>query len=84
MKKVTFGGWSFDYDTGFKYFNVFVDNEYVGFVEKSDDSFVFWELSDTGKNFVGGHIGQYLDGVNYDSLDELKEDLETQEGSKNA
>lgn len=42
MKKVTFGGLTYDYDTGFKYFDVFVDNEYCGFVEKSDNSFVFF------------------------------------------
>lgn len=78
MKKVTFGGLTFDHDTGFKYFNVFVDSEYVGFVESFDDSFVFWGLSNTGENFVGGHIGRYVDGVDYGSLDELKEDLETQ------
>lgn len=80
LKKVAFGGLTYDYDTGFKYYDVFVDNEYVGFAEKSDDSFVFfWELSDTGDNFVGGHIGRYVDGVGYDSLDELTDDLETQE-----
>ena len=74
--KVTFGGWTMDHDTRFKYFDVFVDNEYVGFAEKLYDSFVFWGLSDAGENFVGGHIGRYVDGVNYDSLDELEEDLE--------
>lgn len=80
LKKVAFGGLTYDYDTGFKYYDVFVDNEYVGFAEKSDDSFAFfWELSDTGDNFVGGHIGRYVDGVGYDSLDELTDDLETQE-----
>ena len=79
MKKVTFGSWDFDNDTGFNYFDAFVDNEYIGFVEKSDDSFVFWELSDNGENFVGGHVGRYVDGVDYDSLDELEDDLETQE-----
>lgn len=80
LKKVTFGGLTYDHDTGFKYYDVFVDNEYVGFVETFHDRFfVYWKLSDTGKNFVGGHIGRYIDGVNYDSLDELKDDLETQE-----
>lgn len=79
LNKVTFGGWTFDHASGFKYFDVFVDNEYVGFAEKVYDSFVFWRLSDTGENFVGGHIGRYLDGVNYDSLDELEDGLETQE-----
>lgn len=80
MKKVTFGSWDFDDDTGFNYFDVFVDNTYVGFVEKfDDDNFVFWGLSNTGDNFVGGHIGRYVDAVDYNSLDELKDDLETQE-----
>ena len=79
MKKVTFGGWDFDNATGFKYFDVFVDNEYVGFVEKFDNRFIFWGLSDNGENFVGGHIGRYVDAVDYDSLSELKEDLESQE-----
>lgn len=80
LKKVTFGGLNYDHDTGFNYFDVFVDNEYVGFVEKSGGSLVFfWGLSDTGDNFVGGHIGRYVDGVGYDSLDELTDDLETQE-----
>lgn len=79
FEKVTFGSVTFDHDTGFKYFDVFFDNHYVGFVEKFDDSFVFWGLSDTGDNLVGGHIGRYVDGVDYDSLDELKDDLETQE-----
>ena len=80
MKNVTFGGLSYDEDTGFKYFDVFVSDEYVGFAEKSDGSFVyFWGLSDTGDNFVGGHIGRYVDGVGYDSLDELEDYLETQE-----
>lgn len=79
LKKVTFGGWTFDHDAGFKYFDVFVDNKYAGFAEKLYDSLVFWGLSDTGENFVGGHIGRYVDGVNYDSLDELEDDLETQE-----
>lgn len=78
MKKATFGGLNFDHDAGFEYFDIFVDNEYVGFAEKFDDSFVFWRLSDTGENFVGGHIGKYVDGVGYDSLEELKDDLETQ------
>lgn len=79
MKKVTFGGLTFEHDAGFKYFDVFADNEYVGFVEKVYDNFVFWGLSDSGNNFVGGHIGRYVDAVNYYSLDELKDDLETQE-----
>ena len=79
MKKVTFGGLTFDHDASFKYFDVFVDNEYIGFVEKFDDSFVFWGLSDNGENFVGGHVGRYVDAVGYDSLDELTDDLETQE-----
>ena len=78
MKKVTFGGFTFDHDAGFKYFDVFVDNNYVGFAEEFHDSFVFWKLSDTGENFVGGHIGRYSDGVGYDSLDELEDYLETQ------
>ena len=78
MKKVTFGGLTFD-DASFEYLDIFVNDEYVGFVEKFDDGFVFWGLSDTGKNFVGGHIGRYVDGVDYDSLDELKDDLEAQE-----
>lgn len=78
-EKVTFGGWDFDDATGFKYFDVFVNGKYVGFVEKVDDGFVFWGLSDTGENFVGGHIGRYVNAVDYGSLDELKEDLETQE-----
>lgn len=78
MKKVTFGGLTFDHDAGFKYFDVFVDNEYVGFAEEFHDSFAFWKLSDTGENFVGGHIGRYADAVNYDSLNELEDDLETQ------
>lgn len=77
LKNVTFGGATFDHDTGFKCFDVFVDKNYVGFFEKFDDSFVFWGLSDTGDNFVGGHVGRYVDGVEYDSLDELKDDLET-------
>lgn len=79
MKKVTFGKMEFDYDTRFKYFDVFVDNDYAGFAEKFYDSFIFWGLSDAGENFVGGHIGRYVDGVSYDSLAELKDDLETQE-----
>ena len=78
MKKVTFGGLTFD-DASFEYLDIFVNGEYVGFAEKSTDGFVFWGLSDTGENFVGGHIGRYVDGVDYDSLDELKDDLETQE-----
>lgn len=78
MKKVTFGGLTFDHDVGLKYFDVFVDNNYVGFAEEFHDSFVFWALSDNGENFVGGHIGKYVDGVGYDSLDELEYDLETQ------
>lgn len=81
MKKVTFGGLTFDHDTSFKYFDVFVDNEYVGFAEEFPNSLVFWGLSDTGDNFVGGHIGRYVDGVEYDSLEELKKDLENQEES---
>ena len=79
MKNVTFGGLTFDHDTGFKYFDAFVDNEYAGFVEKVGDSFVFWGLSDTGENFVGGHIGRYVDEVEYVSIDALKDDLEMQE-----
>ena len=79
LKKVTFGGLTFDHDAGFKYFNVFVDNEYIGFAEKIYDSLVFWRLSDTGDNFVGGHIGRYVDSVDYDSLNELENNLETQE-----
>lgn len=77
VNKVTFGGLTMDHDTRFEYFDVFVDNKYVGFAEKLYDSFVFWRLSNTGENFVGGHIGRYVDGVNYDSLDELEDDLET-------
>ena len=80
LKKVTFGGLTYDHDTGFKYYDVFVDNAYVGFAEKSTDGFVFWGSSDSGDNFIGGHIGRYVDGVEYDSLDELKDDLEAQEG----
>lgn len=79
LKNVTFGGLTFDHDAVFKYFDVFIDNEYVGFAEEFPNSLVFWGLSDTGKNFVGGHIGRYVDAVEYDSLDELKDDLETQE-----
>lgn len=79
MKKITFGGWTFDHDAGFKYFDIFVNNNYVGFAEEFHDSFVFWKLSDTGENFVGGHVGLYVDGVNYNSLDELENDLKTQE-----
>lgn len=79
MKKVTFGGLIFDHDACFKYFDVFVDNEYVGFAEEFPNSLVFWGLSDNGENFVGGHIGRYVDGVGYDSLDELENDLEMQE-----
>ena len=80
MKNVTFGGLSYDEDTGFKYYDVFVSDEYVGFAEKSDGSFVyFWGLSDTGENFIGGHIGRYVDGVEYVSIDALKDDLEMQE-----
>ena len=79
MDKVTFGGLTFDHDAGFTYFNVLVNNNYVGFAEEFHDSFVFWRLSDTGKNFVGGHVGRYVNGVGYDSLDELEDDLETQE-----
>ena len=79
MKKVTFGGLTFDHDASFKYFDVFVDNEYVGFAEEFPNSLVFWGLSDTGENFVGGHIGRYVDAVEYDSLDELEDDLETQD-----
>ena len=79
MKKVTFSGLTYDYDTGFKYYDVFFDNEYVGFAEKSEESFVyFWGLSDDGNNLFGGHTGRYIDGVGYDSLDELTDDLETQ------
>lgn len=78
LKKVTFGGLTYDHDASFEYFDIFVDNEYVGFVEKVYDSFVFWGLSDTGDNSVVGHIGRYVDAVAYDSLDELKDDLETQ------
>ena len=63
MKKVTFGGLTFDHDASFKYFDVFVDNEYVGFAEEFPNSLVFWGLSDTGENFVGGHIGRYVDAV---------------------
>lgn len=77
-EKVTFGGLSFDTDNVFKYYDVFVNDEYVGFAEKSTDGFVFWGSSDNGDNFIGGHIGRYVDGIDYDSLDELKEDLETQ------
>lgn len=79
MEKVAFGGLTLDHDTSFEYIDIFVDNEYVGFVEKFDDSFVFWGLSDNGKNFIGGHIGRYVDGVNYDSLNDLEDDLKTQE-----
>lgn len=79
MKKVTFGGLTLDHDACFKYFNVFVDNEYVGFVEEFPNSLVFWGISDTGKNFVGGHIGRYVDAVDYDSLSELEKGLENQE-----
>jgi len=80
FKNVTFGVLTYDYDTGFKYYDVFVDNEYVGFAEKSDESFVFFGgLSDTGDNFFGGQTGRYVDGVGYDSLDELTDDLEAQE-----
>ena len=82
MDKVTFGSLTFDHDASLEYFDIFVDNEYVGFVEKVYDSFVFWALSDTGENFVGGHIGRYVDSVKYDSFDELKDDLETQEENK--
>ena len=78
MRKVTFGGLTFDHDTSFKYLDVFVDNEYVGFAEKSTDGFVFWGSSDTGENFVGGHIGRYVDAVDYDSLSELEDDLAAQ------
>lgn len=79
LKKITFGGLTFDPDVGFKYFNIFVDNKYAGFAEYSYDSLVFWGLSDVGENFVGGHIGRYVDGVVYGSLNELEDDLETQE-----
>ena len=79
MDKVTFGSLTFDHDASLEYFDIFVDNEYVGFVEKVYDNFMFWELSDTGENFVGGHIGRYVDSVKYDSLDELENDLKTQE-----
>lgn len=41
LKKVTFGGLTYDHDASFEYFDIFVDNEYVGFVEKVYDSFVF-------------------------------------------
>lgn len=76
MKKVTFGGLKFDTDDVFAYYDMFVNDKYVGFAEKSTDGFVFWSLSDNGDNFIGGHIGRYVDGVYYSSLDELKEDLE--------
>lgn len=79
LKKVTFGGLTFDHDVCVKYSDVFVENKYVGFVEIFHDSLVFWGLSDTGENFVGGHVGRYVDSVEYDSLDELEDDLETQE-----
>lgn len=80
LKKVTFGGLTYDLDTGFKYYDVFFGNEYVGFAEKSDESFVFfWGLSDNGDNLFGGHTGRYVDGFGYDSLDELTDDLEAQE-----
>lgn len=79
MDKVTFGGLIRDRDAGFTYFDLFIDNNYVGFAEEFHDSFVFWKLSDTGENFVGGHIGRYVDGVGYDSLDELEDDLKMQE-----
>ena len=79
MDKVTFGGLTFDHDASLEYFDIFVDNKYIGFVEKVYNSFMFWGLSDTGENFVGGHIGQYVDSVKYDSLDELEDNLKTQE-----
>lgn len=83
MEKVTFGGLTFDHDAGFTYFDIFVDNNYVGFAEEFHDNFVYWGLSDTGENFVGGHIGRYVDGVGYDSLDELEDDLKNQEVLEN-
>lgn len=79
MKKVTFSGLNFDTDDIFKYYDVFVNGEYVGFAEKATDGFVFWRGSDSGDNFIGGHIGRYVDGIDYDSLSELEEDLENQE-----
>ena len=42
MDKVTFGSLTFDHDASLEYFDIFVDNEYVGFVEKVYDNFMFW------------------------------------------